>query len=218
MSELDALRRHLGKGRLISTWEARYLPGRVLSAVAEAMAKGATIDLAILGAEPLIAFEELGSLVKGQSEDTPPDNAAIAQAVYQQLLADYPAKSLGWLKTEAVWRGPLEIPLEKIDYAGRKSWAAWHEPERVAEFEQLMRRKIKKGKHVTPAVLIDRTGSSPGEELMVMDGHHRALAALKAHLPLWAYVGTVQSKTGPWLQLHSSQLKDSVTGSRTGAL
>ena len=39
-SELDALRRHLRKGRMISTWEAVHLPERALSSIAEDIAKG----------------------------------------------------------------------------------------------------------------------------------------------------------------------------------
>lgn len=46
-SELDALRRHLRKGRLISSWEAVHLPGRALSSIAEDIAKGVLIDTAV---------------------------------------------------------------------------------------------------------------------------------------------------------------------------
>jgi 2'-5' RNA ligase len=40
LAELEALTRHLRKGRLISTWEARHLEPRALSLIAEQMAKG----------------------------------------------------------------------------------------------------------------------------------------------------------------------------------
>ena len=46
-SELGALGRHLRKGRLISTWEARHIPARALSAIAEDIAKGVLIDTAV---------------------------------------------------------------------------------------------------------------------------------------------------------------------------
>jgi len=45
--ELDALRRHLRKGRLISTWEAEHIPGRALGMIAEDIAKGVLIDTAV---------------------------------------------------------------------------------------------------------------------------------------------------------------------------
>jgi hypothetical protein len=44
-AELECLGRHLGNGRLISTWESRNLPGRLVSAMAENQAKGMDLDL-----------------------------------------------------------------------------------------------------------------------------------------------------------------------------
>lgn len=46
-SELDSLRRHLGKGRLISTWEPRHISNETLARIAEDMAKGVLIDVAV---------------------------------------------------------------------------------------------------------------------------------------------------------------------------
>jgi Phage portal protein len=46
-SELDALRRHLGKGREITTWEARYVPERTLSKISESLAKGLSPEQAV---------------------------------------------------------------------------------------------------------------------------------------------------------------------------
>lgn len=46
-SELDALRRHLHKGRQISTWSTRYLPAHALAAISEDLAKGLTVDQAV---------------------------------------------------------------------------------------------------------------------------------------------------------------------------
>jgi 8-oxo-dGTP pyrophosphatase MutT (NUDIX family)/2'-5' RNA ligase len=46
-SELDALRRHLRKGRMISTWEPEHLPERALSSIAEDIARGVLIDTAV---------------------------------------------------------------------------------------------------------------------------------------------------------------------------
>jgi hypothetical protein len=46
-SELDALRRHLNKGRAISTWEPRHIPGATVAAISEDLAKGLTVDQAV---------------------------------------------------------------------------------------------------------------------------------------------------------------------------
>ena len=45
-AELEALTRHLRKGRLISTWQPQHLPPRALSMIAEDVAKGATVETA----------------------------------------------------------------------------------------------------------------------------------------------------------------------------
>ncbi len=47
VSELEALSRHLRKGRLISTWEPRHIPADALARIAEHIAKGIPVDTAI---------------------------------------------------------------------------------------------------------------------------------------------------------------------------
>ena len=46
-SELGALKRHLRKGRLISTWIAEHIPERALGMIAEDVAKGVLLDVAV---------------------------------------------------------------------------------------------------------------------------------------------------------------------------
>jgi 8-oxo-dGTP pyrophosphatase MutT (NUDIX family) len=46
-SELDALRRHIRKGRLISTWEPVHISQGALAVIAEDIAKGVLIDTAV---------------------------------------------------------------------------------------------------------------------------------------------------------------------------
>ena len=46
-AELDALKRHLRKGRDISTWEPRHIPGVVMATISEDLAKGILIDVAV---------------------------------------------------------------------------------------------------------------------------------------------------------------------------
>jgi 8-oxo-dGTP pyrophosphatase MutT (NUDIX family) len=87
-SELDALRRHLRKGRAISTWVAEHIPERALGMIAEDIAKGVLIDTAVERAsdvcaaaearasieagEPLIPWEQ----VKAQAAEPYPSAAA----------------------------------------------------------------------------------------------------------------------------------------------
>jgi 8-oxo-dGTP pyrophosphatase MutT (NUDIX family) len=46
-AELGALTRHLKKGRQISTWEARHIPGATLAAISEDLAKGLSVEQAV---------------------------------------------------------------------------------------------------------------------------------------------------------------------------
>lgn len=60
VAELDALARHLRKGRDIATWEPRHLPGTVLATIAADLSKGFTPDEATdLAALALAAAPEL---------------------------------------------------------------------------------------------------------------------------------------------------------------
>jgi 8-oxo-dGTP pyrophosphatase MutT (NUDIX family) len=58
LSELDALRRHLNKGRHITTWEVRNLPGIVLSCLQEDLEKGIEVDVAIELVKSLLPFDD----------------------------------------------------------------------------------------------------------------------------------------------------------------
>jgi len=51
LSELDALRRHLKKGRQITTWQCRHVTEGTLSSIAEMIAKGMNADQAVDVAE-----------------------------------------------------------------------------------------------------------------------------------------------------------------------
>lgn len=132
----------------------------------------------------------------------PPKNKAagpdhnIAEAVAAQLSDDYPPDAVTWVKG-AHWRGPVMVPLDQLDMAGRDTWRASKEPKRVAQFAKRTRR----GK-VSPAVLVQTPGS---DKMVIIDGHHRALAAEQLDRPILAYVGKVGAKTGPWDEMHASQ-------------
>jgi SPP1 gp7 family putative phage head morphogenesis protein len=123
----------------------------------------------------------------------------IAMAVHKQLQDDYPPEAMTWIKA-AHWRGPISVPFGHLDTQARDSWAASHEPERVAHFAK----RQKQGK-AKPAVLVQKPGS---DLLTVIDGHHRALAAERNGMPLLAYVGKVGAKAGAWDEMHASQIHD----------
>jgi len=64
LSELDALRRHLHKGRQISTWERRHIPGSTLASISEDLAKGLSIDQAVDVAAALLPKVIEGTILK----------------------------------------------------------------------------------------------------------------------------------------------------------
>lgn len=81
-SELDALRRHLRKGRLISTWVAEHLPERALGMIAEDLAKGVLIDTAVERAQD-ICLKAGGPDPQDGSRpvlDSYPDDGAVTKA------------------------------------------------------------------------------------------------------------------------------------------
>ena len=67
-SELGALKRHLRKGRLISTWVAEHIPERALGMIAEDVAKGVLLDVAVERAESVASrTTEAVALKSGRS-------------------------------------------------------------------------------------------------------------------------------------------------------
>jgi len=134
---------------------------------------------------------------------------ATAQDVYDQLAQNFPADALGWVKGMR-WTGPVSVPLENIDFSDQDTWAASSEPARVDKTV----RKIRAGKPVKPAVLIQR----PDGTTMVADGHHRAEGAQRAGVALRAYVGHPDKATGPWDELHSSQQVTKTAGPAVAGL
>lgn len=116
-------------------------------------------------------------------------------AVYDQLLEDFPKDSARWV-LHLKWDGPKAVPLADIDYSNKSSWHASKDLDHVA----LMVRKIRAGKK-KPIVLVRKSGK---KKLMVVDGHHRALAYLKLGQPAVAYVADVPG-SGPWDEMHAAQ-------------
>lgn len=130
-------------------------------------------------------------------------NPVEAEHVYQQLLANYPPNSINWVRT-IPWIGPVEIPLDRVDWDDVNSWAASHQGKRVKEF----RKRIRSADNdVHPVVGVQVPGD---DRLKIVDGHHRALAYRKENRPVKAYVGFVPSdnENSPWFQTHDYQISN----------
>jgi 8-oxo-dGTP pyrophosphatase MutT (NUDIX family) len=104
--------------------------------------------------------------------------------VYGQLAQNYPPDSIEWVR-RARWSGPHEVPWDQIDHDGMDSWAASHQPERVAEFAA----RIEAGDAPHPVVLV----ADPDGDFIDVDGHHRALAYHKLGRLVPAWVGELGS-------------------------
>ena len=122
-----------------------------------------------------------------------------ASVVYDQLRQNFPPEALGWVR-KVRWVGPVEMPLDLIDWDGQDSWAADHQTSRVTHFA----RRLKAGKKVDPSIMVVRPGH---DRARIVDGHHRSLACKRIGWPSRAYVGFITDATAEdaW-QTHSSQI------------
>lgn len=107
---------------------------------------------------------------------------ASGEAVYQQLLRNYPPDSIEWV-LRAKWAGPYLVPWDKIDHDDMDKWAASHQPEKIKHFQD----KIEANEDVDPAVLI----ADPDGNYIDIDGHHRALAYHGLGRPVRSWVGVI---------------------------
>jgi len=126
-----------------------------------------------------------------------PEIDPVTKKVYAQLLPDFPAPALEWVK-RADWIGPLEITLEDIDFSDRANWKASHEPEKVK-----MHMKFIKDGNSKPIVLVQL----PEHNLLtVVDAHHRLLAYEALGKKPIAFIGVVRgSDIESALTMHSKQ-------------
>lgn len=120
--------------------------------------------------------------------------------VFDELSKRFPADSIAWVK-DADWSGPVNVGADQIDTSHADTWAA--STDGTAEkYRGKLRAKLAEGKHAKPVILVRTPGA---EKDIVIDGHHRALAAIAESRPIRAYVGRAADATGPWLETHSSQ-------------
>ena len=114
-----------------------------------------------------------------------------------QLEDSFPEEALEWIN-DAHWIGPVQVPLDRVNFEAKDSWQASHEPELVKS----KIRKIKKGKR-KPVILV---AAPKNTKYIIVDGHHRALAYEKLNMPMTAFIGKVHHEKGDWDTMHSKQL------------
>lgn len=125
------------------------------------------------------------------------DGTEASEAVYQQLEDDFEPDAIEWVKS-AQWEGPIDVPLDKIDFSGKKSWRANGHPSKVKKFAKKIQGGYKK-----PAILIAPPG---GGKFRVADGHHRSLAYQQLGQPVHAYVAHVDEEGyAAAMEMHASQ-------------
>ena len=116
--------------------------------------------------------------------------------VWKQLKKSFDKKDMGWIK-DTKWNGPIDVPLDQVNFSTKKTWKAYREPELV----QSKVRKIENGKK-KPVILID---APKDDKFFIIDGHHRAMAYEKLNKPMIAFVGKVNKEKGPWDTFHTKQ-------------
>lgn len=119
----------------------------------------------------------------GPSDYSDP-NPVHSEHVYVQMAKNFPPEAIEWVK-RARWVGPVNIPWDRIDSDAIGSWAASKQPERVKEFEKMIKAH---DDHVAPSVTI-QDNDSP--KALIIDGHHRALARKNLGLPVLSYIGMI---------------------------
>jgi len=130
------------------------------------------------------------------SEEDVPSAESPTREVIAQLEFDYPPEALDWI-SGVDWEGPVDVPLDEIDYSNHREWRAWKERKKVKRFAKRIEGGWKK-----PVILMARPGK---KTLMVVDGHHRSLAYAAIGMPVRAFVGHAPTLRGPWDWLHDSQ-------------
>ncbi len=122
------------------------------------------------------------------------EDGTTIENVIADIEDDFPADAMAWVKA-AKWTGPEKVKIRDIDMSGRKSWKASKD-----DLSGYIKR-AKKG-DVKPILLVETPGN---DKYIVVDGHHRLLAAEANGTPVLAYCARVFHDEGPWDVMHDSQ-------------
>lgn len=107
--------------------------------------------------------------------------------VYAYLARHYPKDDLEWV-LKAVWRGPMQVPLDDIDMARRSGGA------RDENKVRMIAAAIDDGLKLDPIVLVDMPGE---DKYQIADGWHRTAAIEHTgDTSALAWVGTVGADSG----------------------
>jgi hypothetical protein len=123
------------------------------------------------------------------------------QEVFDHLAQDYNDKDIQWV-LHLPWTGPRDVPLTSIDFSNKDNWQAAQPSDQ--EHVDMFAEKMQNDNMTKPIILVN--APSADSKMMIVDGHHRALAALQNGTPVPAYIGEVGRLNGPWKALHSKQV------------
>lgn len=229
-AEFEALARHVKKGRLISSWEAKHIGNDTLARIAEHMAKGLDVDTAIDVTRRMRRVMDNGQeFWVGKDPEKPdfwqnpaggggftkfPHDAEDQQvAKCDGTIPDTPKADAD----EVYEQMSRNYPPESISWIKKASWSgpfslhedlidmddveSWAASHQKDRVEHF-KDKIKAGEKLRPAVAV----LEPGEDkVKIIDGHHRTLAFVGLDAPVLMYVGRVDHANGAWDETHSSQ-------------
>jgi hypothetical protein len=111
---------------------------------------------------------------------------------------DYKGKDIKWILS-VPWIGPVEVQLNSLDFSNKDRWQASQDVDHVQHFVDM----LKDGDQLKPIILANNPSTDAA--MIIVDGHHRALAYLQLNLPPIAYVGQIGSDIGDWTDMHDSQ-------------
>jgi hypothetical protein len=233
LSELEAMTRHVKKGRLVSEWEPRHLSSDVLARVNEYIAKGADVETAsqMVRQQRLVSTDGVeywadligdwrpGQISEGRGggyEKRPHDVNDIQVASKGASDLDDP-NPVAAEHVENMMMGDFKP--SGIKWIKDTQWVGpiKVEPDRVDqddidgwaashEPEKIARfvKMLEKGKKIKPAISIRQTEGD--SRIKIVDGHHRFLAYKQVDEPFITYLGFVPEGDDRWESTHSYQL------------
>jgi hypothetical protein len=120
------------------------------------------------------------------------------QVIFDQLKEDYNPKDIKWV-LQCAAKGPMAVPLSDIDFGNAANWQASQEPDKVQKFADM----IANEGFDKPIILANV--KSNNNKMIILDGHHRALAYQQSGQPAMAYVLEVGQLTPEMAKMHDKQ-------------